>query len=652
MITAEQKVAELLTELSVHGEHSRIEAKAASEIGRSVLETVCAFTNEPGLDGGHLLLGVAQADIGDLFDPPAYKPSGIANAENVADDLASQCASAFNRPLRPQITPVSIEGRTVLHVRVFEAAPGEKPVFLKGRGLPGGAFRRIGATDQTCTEDDLQVLYEARRRSPYDADLCGGARWSDIDVDAIEEYRAMRREVSPGAEELRYGDEDLLRSLNCASDADGEVRPTVAGILLFGTTLALRRFYGMMRIDYIRVQGNEWVPDPDNRYTTIDIRGPLIRAVRRAETAVVDDLPKAFSLPEGSLQRRDIPSLPRQVLREALVNAVMHRDYRVHGAVQIIRYSNRIEIQNPGYSLKSPDRLGEPGSEARNPTIAAVFHETNLAETKGTGIRAMRRLMREAELVPPTFESDRKANRFTARLLLHHFLGEEDLQWLDGLGVPGLSQEEKLVLMFVREVGAVDNATYRDLTAAETLKASSGLRHLCELGLLEKRGQSSATYYVPADQFLGRAGAPLAGQRAESSMAGGKPDMGLPEPDMVSAQPTMLRPDRGATAGGPDAGAELDRRDDLKVQLPDTLLLALAGVGPHADEATMRHLLGRLCSHRAYSAEELARLLGRNPRYLKAKYLSEMLRAGELRYTIPDMPKHPNQAYEAADGTR
>lgn len=74
----------------------------------------------------------------------------------------------------------------------------------------------------------------------------------------------------------------------------------------------------------------------------------------------------------------------------------MHRSYREHKPTQVIRYDNRIEIINPGFSLKSEDRLGQPGSETRNPFIAAVFHDTILAETKGSGIRAMRRMMTDA----------------------------------------------------------------------------------------------------------------------------------------------------------------------------------------------------------------------------------------------------------------
>ena len=89
---------------------------------------------------------------------------------------------------------------------------------------------------------------------------------------------------------------------------------------------------------------------------------------------------------EGELQAERNTGMPEKVIREAIVNALIHRTYRVNQPVQIIRYTNRIEIINPGFSLKSEDSLGEPGSVLRNPFISAVFHETNIAETKGSGI--------------------------------------------------------------------------------------------------------------------------------------------------------------------------------------------------------------------------------------------------------------------------
>ncbi len=168
--------------------------------------------------------------------------------------------------------------------------------------------------------------------------------------------------------------------------------------------------------------------------------------------------------------------IPRRVLREALVNALMHRSYRQHSPVQIIRYANRIEIVKPGYSLKPRERLGERRSETRNPHLAAVLHATRFAETRGSGIAAMRRLMQQQGLVPPTFDSDREGNEFTARFLLHHFLDEHDLRWLATFADAALTDEERIALVFVREVGALDNATYRELTSLDAAHAGASRR--------------------------------------------------------------------------------------------------------------------------------------------------------------------------------
>src|SRR5690606_19541827 len=160
---------------------TRIEAKTSAEFGKSLLETICAFANEPDLGGGHILLGVARADISDLFGERPYEIVGIAEPERLADDLASQCASAFNRPIRPRVTPVALDGKTILHIQVDEARVEDKPIYLLRFGLPRGAFRRISATDQKGTDDDLRMLYAAHRHSPYDRELAPRATLDDID---------------------------------------------------------------------------------------------------------------------------------------------------------------------------------------------------------------------------------------------------------------------------------------------------------------------------------------------------------------------------------------------------------------------------------------------------------------------------------------
>ena len=90
--------------------------------------------------------------------------------------------------------------------------------------------------------------------------------------------------------------------------------------------------------------------------------------------------------------------------------------------------------------------------------------------------------------MPPTFESNHEANKFTARLLLHHFLSKENMEWLAQYAEFGLVNEQKLALVFVREVCAIDNATYRQLDSSSThARARLEIHKLSDLGFLEKK---------------------------------------------------------------------------------------------------------------------------------------------------------------------
>jgi len=109
----------------------------------------------------------------------------------------------------------------------------------------------------------------------------------------------------------------------------------------------------------------------------------------------------------------------------------------------------------------------------------------------------MQQLMAKAHLAPPTFESSREDNEFISRLLLHHFLDEKDLKWLMQFENFDLSDNQKKALIFVREVEAIDNASYRQISYCDVSKASSDLRKLKGYDLLISKGKGRATYYVP-----------------------------------------------------------------------------------------------------------------------------------------------------------
>ena len=638
---------ELFAELNSIDENRRIEAKSASAVGKSMMETVCAFANEPGLCGGYLLLGAKRTGMAE-DGSPVYEPENIENTDKVQSDFVVMCNSMFNVRIRPIINVEEYLGKTVIVVKIEELPESQKPAYFAKRGLPEGAFRRIGPSDEKCSEEDMYLFYQSA--DTYDSCIVDDADLDDIDENALNFYRKLRKEVNPDAEELTLNDVDLLRALGAIKkNKQGGYDLTYTGLLVFGKQMSLRRLVPSFRVDYIRISGNQWLADGDNRFEqTIDMRGPLILMVNKACSAVMDDLPKGFELKKDSMQASTPAILPNKVLREAIVNSYIHRSNRVNQPIQIIRYSNRIEIHNPGYSLKPQDDWGEPGSMLRNPRISEIFHDTNLAETKGTGIGAMRRLMKEAGLMPPTFESNHEANKFTARLLLHHFLSKENMEWLAQYAEFDLVNEQKLALVFVREVGAIDNATYRQLDSSIThARARLEIHKLCDLGFLEKKGQGRNTYYIRTSKVVSL------GERLRPQDEKIPPQHGTLGEKIPPQHGTLGKkiPPQGEKIPPQHGTFEIESqpksRNELLRELPKGLQERVAKLGKWASREKVSQLLVDLCAFKPYSYEELALIIQRAAKPMKDKYIKPLRLANKLFYWIPEMINHPLQKYVA-----
>jgi len=404
----------------------------------------------------------------------------------------------------------------------------------------------------------------------------------------------------------------------------------VAGILLFGHSRTLRRCFPLMRIDYIRVQGTKWVEKPDERFEAITVREPLMTAIRRMSGIILADLPRAYSLSSGDIQREEAPILPELVIREVLVNAVMHRCYKMHGTIQIIRYNNRIEIRNPGHSLISEEQFGQPTSQTRNPAIAAILYDVGFAENKGSGLRAVQNLMKGAMLPPPVFESNREANRFVAYLLMHHLLTPEDVQWLSHFTKFGLVEDENVALIIAREMGAIDNATYRTISGCDTLTASGHLRRLRDLELLVQKGKGNKTHYILPENL---------------------PSIGLSLSAGLTSESGGVVPLSGGV-GLKVLGSEKGNADDSDERespagLPFEVSERLPPLGKRATRDSMRRAILELCSWRPLMPAEIANYLNRkSAKRLVEDYISPLFIDGLLERTIPDNPAHPAQKYK------
>ena len=638
---------ELFRQLQLLDEQSHIEAKRGSQIGDSVMQTVCAFANEPGLGGGYLLLGVDETSKPDQ----PFKITGVTNTDQLLDQLSTNCREQFTQPIPVEAKTERLEGKTVISVFIPELEPAAKPCTFKGKfnsknKRKTGIWRRGLNGDFECTQVELEPLLIAKSGLGFEQITLPDATLDDLAQDAIELYRTLRARVRPHAEELDATNTEMLHALNLIRKKDQHWAPNIAGLLLLGKPLSLKRLLPMVRVDYVRIAGTQWVEDPDQRFvTTLDFREPLIRLIPKLEATILDDLPKHFRLKEGDIQRSDQPLLPQKVIREAIVNALMHRDYQVNQPILIVRYSNRIEIRNAGYSLKPEEMLGEMGSKLRNPILANVLYDLNFAETKGSGIRTMRRLLNNAGLAAPVFTSNIIANEFLATYLLHQLLDEEQLSWLKQFSHLKLSDDEARALILAKETGVISNAALRAVTDLDTLAASEVLKRLHHhFSLLQKSGAGPATFYRLKTPLSDTTELPLFRNTGDSNSNTGDSNSNTGDSNSNTGDSNSNTGDSNSNTG--DSNSNTD-------ELPEALSAMIQQLTPKARKNKLWPVILWLCALKPQKAEQLASLLGnRQVNALKSGHLNKLRTEQGLLTLLHPEQNHPEQAYQTTEKGR
>ncbi|UVV65093.1 putative DNA binding domain-containing protein [Glaesserella parasuis] len=634
-----KEIIELYEQLCLQeSESQRIEAKRCSDtVSDSVMQTVCAFANEVGLEYGYLLLGVSEPDD----EHKNYWVSGVSDSDRVLDQIQTNCRNQFKVVVNIDAGMAIIENKTVIAVKVFELDPASKPCSFLSSGknkknfTKTGIWRRGLNGDYEATVDELQSIYSQKQGLSYENTFLPNVTWDDIDPEKIDEYRRLRRKVRQDSPELDYDDVTLLDTFNLIRQKDGAIQPNIAGLLLFGTNVALRKHLPMIRVDYIRHRGSQWIDDDEQRFLyTKDFRESLLTLIPRLEAMILDDIPEYFNLEENALQRTDRPFLPQKVVREAVVNMVMHRDYAVNQPSQVNRFSNRLELQNAGYSLKPLEDLGNAKSITRNPLIAAVLYDLKFAETKGSGVNTMRSLLKKAKLSPPVFHSNQDNNQFKATLLLQHLMREEQLEWLKLFSEYNLSDNEAVALVLARETGFVDNSGLREISGLDTLAASKLLGKLRDKHLLDKFGKGQYTFYLLSDL---------------ASNIDDKPTKLDDKPTKLDDKPTKLD-DKPTKLD--DKPTKLDDKPTKLDDKPTKLDELLEDLGNRSSFGQISIVIAMLCLEQPCSAEFIAEKLNRNQQYVSKNYLKKLIDSWYLTYIYPEQPNHPEQAYRTTDKGR
>jgi ATP-dependent DNA helicase RecG len=240
----------------------------------------------------------------------------------------------------------------------------------------------------------------------------------------------------------------------------------------------------------------------DNR----KFEGTISEIVEGAVNHVLASIRKS-SLIEG-LYRRDIPEYPEEAVREAVVNAVAHRDYSdfVRGSyIQIRLFADRLEVQNPGglYGNVSVETLEEEQS-TRNRVLMRLMEDLHLVENRGSGIRAMLSATRNANLEPPRFQDKRSS--FWVTFHSHTLMNSESIAWLNQFADQPLNDHQRLALAYLHHHNHMTNSEYQRLNHVDSVTANRELHSLVQLKLVDQHGTRRWAYYtlkIPTEVEVG-----------------------------------------------------------------------------------------------------------------------------------------------------
>lgn len=350
--------------------------------------------------------------------------------------------------------------------------------------VEGGTFTRLDAGNRTMTAAEVtELAYRRGERSAASEPV-------DIALESLQ-TEAWRRFVQGRG--VKSGDfPDQLLRCGLAVRDQGQVRPTRAAVLLFadepGSLLAGQGSRADIRL--MVYDGKAIVPGatPNLRKQPKTIRGPLVDQIDAAVEAVLDELAQGLTLSGSGFKTRHL--YPERVVKEAIVNAVVHRDYRLNRDIFIRVFDDRLEVESPGtfpggITVKN---IAKAGSRSRNPLIALNLREFPVPPNidAGEGVRMMFAEMSQAKLYPPQYResTDVAVECVTVTLL--------------NLQRPSAWDE---VSDWVDREGSIANADVVRIAKVDTLRASKLLAAWREQGLLEPlpgRGKRNMAYTKPA----------------------------------------------------------------------------------------------------------------------------------------------------------
>jgi len=437
------------------GESETVEFK--ENFDKESIETAVAFANTKG---GIIFIGVSDKG----------KINGVETGEKTVNSWTNQITQSTNPRVIPDIEISNIDGKNVIIIRIKEFPI--KPVSVKGR-----CFRRVGTSNRVMTPQEIASMHLNSTDMSWDTFPARDATFDDIDPEKIKRY--VRRANEAGRRKIRENESprQVLEKLRLLKEG----RPVWATVLLFGKNS--KQFLTQAKIHCGRFRKQSIIIDDRM------IEGTLIEQIEEAMDFIHKNISVRF-VTTGKPRRDQIWEYPLEALREAVINAVCHRDYTLPSNIEIRIYDDELIVWSPGglpVGITLEDLYKPHSSALRNKGIAEVFYDLELIEQWGSGIDKMRTACTQAGLPEPHFE---EYQGFRV-IFLKDIFTEEYLNEL------GCNDRQIKAVVYVKERERITNNDYQRLNHVSRQTASRELTELVSRSIFRRIGKTGkSTFYA------------------------------------------------------------------------------------------------------------------------------------------------------------
>lgn len=457
---------------------------AAGGFPKSMTDTISAFANT---NGGTIILGISEKD--------GFSPVDSLDTKMLQAKLAQAARELIQPPQALDILVLEVEGHPVVVANVAEATVREKPCYVKKLGQRDGSFIRTGDGDHKMSLYEIDRFTENQTKTARnDAEVVPEASVEDFDDNLLEGWLTHARATTLGRSG-NLSDEDLMANRRVvAQDDEGTLRPTLAGLLALGKYP--QKFFPRLDVVFTcyPTPSKGELDSAGRRFIdTANIDGPIPEVVVNVVRAVSRNM-KHGAIVKGAL-RENVPDYPLTAVREAIANALMHRDLSPDGQgtpVLVDMYPDRLEISNPGglFGNLTVESLGKKGGTAsRNQFLARILEDVpyvdydgsigHVVENRGSGYPTINHALEEALMDKPIVRSS--LDEFSI-IFKHRKMTEEE-----GKGYSKANVEEA-ILKYLSEHDSASSSEVARAAGLAIKTARSYLSKLTDDGLVEPVG--------------------------------------------------------------------------------------------------------------------------------------------------------------------